>query len=466
MSRAGSGAAFGSGVECTVKQTLSDTIGCSTFGRLWPGVWPVFLVIWLVTGLLGPAAYGQDGDEGGEVPEPVEVQEAEGEPVEEEFDRSIEGINRAARLFDQVVQTYRRNVIRDACTVTMKRVPGGEEEAGQSFDVPLVMSREGVRIELNDIVFTAVDGTVYGESAEVPERLFAMDYEGELTTSMFVGQLAIFPFPQFGLCLSDQPLEEVFFFTFDARVAGHRTVTSEGEEQFEEIRIESSTDGAPCVLRIDPATHLVVEFRAMLRNPDDPESGMDVITRMEPEVLDEFPHGEFVVDMEGRRVVDSVGGLFAPPNTVDLIGAMCPAFEFEGFGETEGVTTDTGFGRVRVISFWSFGSESMVGVIDALVELDAWVEEEGLACDVIPVWCDVSVDDLEFWMKNRAVSMPMWMDRGAGSAIEDFQVPLLPTTVIVGPDGIIHRAWSDSQAPENMVGRLKAGVRSALEKGL
>lgn len=386
-------------------------------------------------------------------------------PAIAEFDRSIEGVNRARSLFDKVVETYRTApAIRDNATVTMQFI-ADQEYPEQSHDVSMIVSREGVRLVLNDITMTAIDGTLYGEYAPKPERLFIEDFNGPLTVDLFTMQNSIFPFPHFGLCLSENPIDNLFFFTFDARLVGHRTIKDEKWGDVEQLRIESSTDGAPCTLTIDPKTNLVVRFESQISDLANEDTRWHVTTEMHPERLDQFPVEEFVVQTDDRKDVQSIGLLTAEHVTADLINTPAPDFAFpDPDGRT--ITLKDCEGKATVLTFWWIASESMSPVLGSLQDVQKWIDEEHIDARIVPVNCGNTVEDLDLYLKGQEIEIPRWQDDGGQVSIGTFFAPSWPTTVIISPAGKIVQAFVGTDPGDSFTERLRNAVRKALDEDL
>ncbi len=382
-----------------------------------------------------------------------------------EFDRSLAGVNRARALFDKVVETYRTApAIRDEVTVTL-RFSGGGEEGEQSSTVPLIISRQGVRITLNDITFTAIDGTIYGEYAPKPKRLFVEDFQGPLSVDLFTIQNSIFPFPHFGLCLSDTPIDELFQFTFDARLVGHRTIDDAKLGSVEQILVESSTEGAPCTLTIDPATSLVLRFESELKDLANPDTKWLITSEMKPQPLDHFPIEEIVVDMDGRKMVQSVGLLVAEHATADLIDTPSPDFTFTD-PEGNTLSLEDCAGKATAIMFWWIPSEAESPVLESVIELQKWIEQEQLTAQIVPVNCGDRVEDLDLYLEGRKVEIDRWQDEGGAASIGAFFAPKWPTTVVISPAGKVVQAFVGTDPSGTFTERVRKAIHEALNEDL
>lgn len=422
------------------------------------------LVAAAVLPLLGSPALAQDQPEPAP---PADGAPAGGAaaPATPEFDRSLEGVNQARSIFDKVVEAYRTApAIRDNTVVKMQLI-ADREYPEQKHEVPLIISREGVRIVLNDITMTAIDGTLYGEYGPKPGRLFVEDFDGPLSVDLFTIQNSIFPFPHFGLCLSDSPIDNLFFFTFDARLVGHRTLTDEKWGTLEQVRIESSTDGAPCTLSIDPRTNLVVRFESEITDLSDPDTKWEVTTEMNPEILTDFPVELFVVNTDDRKIVPSIGLLTAESVTADLIDAPSPDFTFtDPQGKT--ISRANCAGKVTVLTFWWIASEATAPVLDSLNELQAWIDDETVNAVVVPVNCGNSVEDLDLYLKGREIEIPQWQDEGGRISIGDFHAPSWPTTVVISPAGKVVAAFMGTDPGATFVERVRYAVKRALNEDI
>ncbi|GEM_PF-3689378 len=402
--------------------------------------------------------------EGEPAPEPASNGAAPA-PAVPEFDRGIEGVNRARAIFDKVVETYRKApAIRDNATVTMQFI-ADQEYPEQSHDVSLIISREGVRLVLDDITMTAIDGTLYGEYAPKPERLFIEDFNGPLTVDLFTMQNSIFPFPHFGLCLSENPIDNLFFFTFDARLVGQRTIKDEKWGDVEQVRIESSTDGAPCTLTIDPKTNLVVRFESQISDLANEDTKWNVTTEMHPELLEQFPVEQFVIQTDNRKVVQSIGLLTAERVTADLINTPAPDFMFPD-PEGNTISLKDCEGEVTVLAFWWIPSEATAPILDSLLEVRKWIDDEQIKARIVPVDCGDSVEDMDLYLKGREIEIDHWRDEGGRISIGTYYAPSWPTTVVISPAGKVVQTWVGTDPSDSFTERLRNAVKKALDEDL
>ncbi len=415
--------------------------------------------------LLGSTAWARQ--EGQPPPDPPVdgAPAAEPAPALPEFDRSLEGVNRARSVFDKVVETYRTApAIRDHTVVKMQFI-ADQEYPEQKHEVPLIISREGVRVVLNDITLTAIDGTLYGEYGPKPQRLFVEDFDGPLSVDLFTIQNSIFPFPQFGLCLSDSPIDNLFFFTFDARLVGYRSNNDEKWGTVEQVRIESSTDGAPCTLTIDPKTSLVVRFESEITDLSNPDTRWKITTEMNPQRLDVFPVEEFAIITDDRKIVPSIGLLTAEHVTADLIDTLSPEFTFADSDENT-ITLNDCVGKATVLTFWWIASEATAPVLDSLKEIQTWIDDEQISAMIVPVDCGDTGEDLDLYLKGREIEIAQWRDEGGRISIGDFHAPSWPTTVVISPAGKVVAAFVGTDPGATFVERVRHAVTRALDQDL
>ncbi|MFG0328850.1 MAG: TlpA family protein disulfide reductase [Phycisphaerales bacterium] len=381
------------------------------------------------------------------------------------FDYSEEAAASARKRFEQVVQAYRAApALRDRCTLrTVQRFMGQEQPL--EITIPVLLASDAARLELEKLTLTAVDGTLYAEWADRPDRYYAFDYEGAIAADLFNQSLPIFPLVQIPLRYADDPLTELFLFLIEPEIVGKREVVTASGASAVELRVESANpDGASVTVRIDPETNLATRFESFLRDPNMPEGdGLEVVLEMHPEILDAPPLEDLLVEIEDRREVDFIE-LTAPPNTLDLVGAEIEPLEFTTL-DGDAVAIEDLLGHVLVLALWTIPSEGLAPVLPGLVEANDWVNENAMSVKLLAInVTDPSVEIEQHWMA-AGYELPVYRDDNAAAA-RALQAPYFPVLVVIGADGVIHDARVGLNPGVDAFGEIKAMIESATKLGL
>lgn len=402
---------------------------------------------------------------------PEKGPEADVESVVEnvpEFDRSSRAVAVATKLFNEAVRSYRNlKAVRDEVVIRqVRRVQGNQQE--QESTVPILATRESVRFTLADTVYTAVDGTLYGERDEYRQFYFAYDYDGDITLGLFSNIVPVFGIPYFPLLYgSESPLMELSIFTIDPTIAGYREYSLPGSDEIiAEIQIDSAGEGAPLILRIDKTTKLVTRLETVLRDPMmDPEDGVTITVTLSPELLDEVPLDAFLVETDDRKAVDELGKLFTGPDTTDLIGEPAPRFTLPG-PDGEQVRLQDLLGHVIVIVFWSIPSEGLLPVLDGVREAAQWADEQGILVKILAVSHGDPPDEAKEYWVEKEYTMSLLLDQMGTVGSSDYRIPTLPTIVIISADGHICQVRTGIDMGENVGERIRKDLRIAAEQGI
>ena len=397
---------------------------------------------------------------------------AEGQPgatpqTPPEFSTDERAIETARRIFDECVQAYRNApAVSDTTTVRSISTFAGRSNE-ESFDVPMILALEAARLTINKITFTAIDNTLYGESGVEEGRRYVRDYVGGISSDLFTETLYIFPIPQLQMMYADDPLQSIFIATLDPTLGGYREIIDPNTGvKRHEIRIDSNGDGADVLLQIDQESKLIRRFYTVLRDPNvDENDGIEIISEMMPEVLDELPVEDFLVETEGRRSVSSVQGLFLPPNASDLVNQPSPVYELPDI-DGEFVHSDALAGHAMVIAFWQIAHEGLLPVLPAMDTLAEWVEDEGRPVGLVAINVGDPPDRLQtFWTSNE-YDFRLLVDADVAVARDDFLIGMFPTVFVIAPDGVIHSVHVDFALDADIAAILKEDIAEALNKGL
>ncbi len=442
--------------------------------RLLSGVSKLVLCAGLLLGNTGMTfGQGDAGAAGGEVVgEPgQDVTDAEGDAPKidhiPKFDTSNTAREKAAQVFADSVAAYRATAaVRDNATIrSISTYAGNSNES--SFEVPMLISADALWIQLNDNKFTVVDSTVYGEFGPEKGRLYVRDFKGRISVDLFLDILYLFPIVHIPMRYSDDPLNNLFLANVEPKIVGYRRIyLAEEDQEFDEIRISSEGDGAPLELRIEPETGLIARFRTELRDPNmDEMDGTEIIVEFESEVLAEVPIDEFIVELENRREVDSLGALSMPPNVQDLVQKPAPNFELDTI-DGESIHSETLAGNVIVLAFWQMEYEGLFPILPAMEELTDWRDEEGKSVEIFAVNAGDPIDILRTLWNEQEYVCDLLLDPEFDTAGEIYKIGVVPTVIIITADGVVDSVHGDFEYEDDVSAILKKAVRNALNKGI
>jgi len=384
-----------------------------------------------------------------------------------EFATDSQAVAEAQSIFNNSVTAYHAAVaIRDNATVRSIATYAGQSSE-QKFEVPMLLTPDAMTIKLNKVKFTVVDATIYGESEVETKRLYALDFQGPITSDLFVDMLYLFPFVDIPMLYSQTPLDELFLATIDPKIAAHRKIYLAGaDREFDEIKIRSGDDGADLELRFDPATHLISRFRTVLRDPNmNQADGTEIIVEFHPELLNEVPLEEFIVETENRREVTSIPELYAPPNVADLIDKPAPNFDLTDI-EGETIHSENFTGNVIVLAFWRIEHEQLLPVLPALNTLAKWRDEEGKSVEIYAVNSGDEPDILRTTWNKEEFVFDLLLDSDIAVSRDAFKVGMFPTVVIITANGIISSIHTDFEMNDDIAAILKKEITRAFKRGI
>ncbi len=419
--------------------------------------------------LAAQPANDNEGEQPDDAP-PADTAEPEvAEPVDRipSFDDSEDAISEGKDIFESSKLAYRAlTAVRDVSLVRTITTFNGQTDE-QSFEVPMLLTPESMTITLQEVEFTILDGSVYGENEGVENRLYVYDFDGPITAQLFIDIMFMFPFVPVPMMYADDPLNMLFAFNIDPWVDGYRRIYIADEDaEYDEILIGSTGDGAVLELRFDPETKLVRRFRTMLRDPNfDEAGGTEIIVEFHPEVLEQVPLDEFIVNIEDRRQVDSVGALYMEPNAMDLINRLAPSFTFSTLDD-EVITSELLAGNAVVLGFWQMQHEGLLPILPALSQLADWEEETGKPVKVLAVNVADELDALRTYWNESEFNVTLALDPDAVAAQQDFKLPAFPTVIVIGPDGSVHVVYPDFEFEADIFKMLQDDVLAALSKGI
>jgi len=380
------------------------------------------------------------------------------------FSRSTDSVKKANELFDAMVKAYRSApAIRDEVNVRVQTSFQGKDHE-QASDVKLVMSPQSSRINLNGTVIIVIDETLYAQYEERPKRFFALDFDGPVTTQLFTDLVGGFTFPQYAAMYSEKPLRDVYIHTLDPKIVGYREAMGETGTKYPEILVEPEREGVPVILRFDPTTKLLRQLRADMSESEFGEGNYVTITvTMKPTILPIEPIEDFVIDTDELAEVPTFMALFQPPSTSSLAKEQAPAFSIVDQNETT-ILSEGFLGEVLVVVFWDVPTDSLFSIFETLTELNGWLERSGLRVKLIPLNFGDRTEDINSIIEFRNVDYPVYRDPAGMRVRTDYQLQVLPTTVIIAADGTVHQVIEYTEESSFTLEDLQNSIREALAR--
>ncbi len=117
-------------------------------------------------------------------------------------------------------------------------------------------------------------------------------------------------------------------------------------------------------------------------------------------------------------------------------------------------------GKVLVVDFWASWCGPCRASFPVLEELSRKYASQGVV--LLGVNVDADAAKMEVFLKDHPVTFPVVRD-AAGRLVKDAQIAAMPTTIIVGADGVIaaiHSGFSVKEGP----GKLAASIEESLGK--
>lgn len=385
-----------------------------------------------------------------------------------EDERAPEAVQRGQAWFDALVSKMRAApAIRDTATVrTTARYMGQTDE--QNLEVPLVVSEHAASIKLETVKLVAIDGTLYGEFDDRSNRYMAVEYEEPIRAQLFTTQMTVFPFPHFALMYAEDPLEEINgIFSIEPSIVGSREIMTDDDRALNEILIESTNNGAPVTLRIDPETGLLAGFHTYTRDPSmDPGDGMFFDVSFKPELLDETPIEAFLIETEKRREVDSFAELTAGPVTADLIEQQAPGFQLTSLDD-QVINLDDLSGNAVVVNFWTVPAEDLHPTLKHLHEAEAWAKTEEVPAKFVTINISDTPEDIKAYWEHFGYTFPVYKDQ-TGAVANAYNVIFFPVTVVIAPDTTVTAVYvaDDVTSKEDFTKVLTNEIQRALSRGL
>lgn len=392
-------------------------------------------------------------------PQPQEPPPPSAPPAAREPDTQPpnEAVQQAESLLNEVAAAYKNApTITDTMQVKVEtaQTEGMQPPEPQELKIKLGQGSDA-QISTEGMKMTALDGQLYIEQAQSPNQYMRAPLQGDLATTLELlqGGEAGLP-PHFALRAERGVDEYVEGLTLGllgpTKLTGHHMVRDEAGDPVHEVTFQGQLgDGSA---QIDPDTKLLSKVTINI-SPNGTKLGTATIT-MDPKIADTLDE-PIAFEPGDRRAVD----LTVPVQP----GQPAPDFTLKTL-DGEQVTLSELRGNVVVLDFWATWCPPCVRGLPMLSEFADWAASSGHPIKVYAVNVMERIEApqrpekvREFW-SARDFTMPTLIDID-DEVVKKYGFTSIPTTVIVGPDGMIaqvHTGLRPDMAQELKNDSLKA----------
>lgn len=301
-------------------------------------------------------------------------------------------------------------------------------------------TKSNALVKLPGLSATALDGRLYMERDDVPDKYLDVELDGDLATTMdaVLGADSNLPV-QFDMRAGRTVDEFLPAFSMGAllepRIAGYEMTDLQGA-QSELVRVEG--DNGETLIWIDPKTRLVrrVEIKAEMPAPQQAE--LSATIEYAPKISSK---ARVDFDPKDRQFVRSYDSL--QPTRIGA-GSMAPDFELETL-DGERVRLRDLRGQVVVLDFWATWCGPCRRGLPLLQDFDDWVRANDKPVRVFAVDTFERGRTIEDWRKaakgfwsKKSFTMPSLLDFENRAAIA-YGVSGIPATFVIDRDGRVAR---------------------------
>jgi thiol-disulfide isomerase/thioredoxin/outer membrane lipoprotein-sorting protein len=416
-----------------------------------------------------------------ETPPKTEEQPAktEGQPAKTEGQPPAEAVVKPAaektgkakassgrEVLDRMIEAYRKaSSYADAGTVHLLAEGGGKKVYDESADFSMTLVRPNkVRLQVYGVTLVCDGKKLYASIADLPGQVLVKDAPPRFTLkTLFADRILAKaltqgmagPTPQLMLLLADEPIKALLHDAEEPALSEPGQIADRAC-----YRVQIKRPDGTAVYWIDQETYAlrrVVMPTDELRQAISQRQPVDHVS-----AVAEFPGAQLNGKVDAKAFTfempknAEIVKFFVPPSPAQLLSKKVPDFKFSTpDGKT--VTSQSLAGKIVVLDFWATYCEPCKQSLPNLEKVyQQYKDNPKVAFYAVSVdQLNVASGELVKMFADLKVKIPILRDSERSAEALKFEV--IPTTFIVGPDGVVQdvEQGGEARVAEQLPGKLK-----------